>query len=219
MDLNSYLRDRKNSILRELMVEHAGRCKAVGNSFMEAGKALMSGSTEELNSRMKIIRTEERSADEVEARINKEISTSNIPPKLGEELAQFVRTLDRAAGACKRAVINLELLRDFKLPNTYVELFEKSTETIHQILIQMERGVQNISDIEVVTEVARLVDELETVIDQNYRKFKKGYFEIEKSFGSSAALILLDHALRDLEAAADFGEDSSEMLLALVRRT
>ncbi len=218
MSLKSLLEERKYSIIFDLMLEHAGRCKAVGKSFYEASIMLASGNKTDLKSRVKIIKTEERSADEVEAKLNLEVAKSNIPSKLAEELVLFVRTLDRAAGASKRAVTNLELISDYKLPTAYTSKIEKSAEIIKKLFEEMEKGIKNINDIDKVKKHCQVVNDYESEIDRNYTDLKQGYFEIERAFNSSAALIILDHAFRDLEAAADFGEDAADRLLALVSR-
>lgn len=218
MTLISYLKDRKNGRIYELMFEHAGRCLAVGKSFHDAGKIIASGNITDLSSRMKIIQTEERSADDIEAKINQEIAKSNLPSKISEDLMLFVRTLDRAAGASKRAVINLELISEYNLPEKYAKEVEKASEIIKEIFVEVNKALHSIEDIEKLKEKCRKVDELETEIDTLYTDLKSGYFEVEKVFNSSAALIILDHAFRDLEAAADFGEDAAELLLTLVAR-
>ncbi|MCY3413051.1 MAG: DUF47 family protein [Candidatus Heimdallarchaeota archaeon] len=218
MSLNTYLTDRKHRKIHELMLEHAGRCRAVGKSFMEASVMITTGKNNDLASRVSIIRAEERSADEVEAKINIEVAKSNLPTKLAEELLTFVRVLDRAAGASKRAVINLELISDYQLPNQYAKMVEESASIIRDIFIEMENALKRLDDTAYVKKSTQKVNQLETKIDNIYIELKKGYFEIEKAFNSSAALIILDHGFRDLEAAADFGEDAADLLLTLISR-
>ena len=55
-------------------------------------------------------------------------------------------------------------------------------------------------------------------MDDLYAQFKTGYFEIEKAFNSTAAMIILDHAIRDIEECADRAEDAIELLAELVKR-
>lgn len=218
MNLNNYLKDRKQKRLSELLVEHAGRCKAVGKSFAEVGKMIATGNKTELPAKVAIITTQERSADDVEANINTEVATSNIPTKLGEELLTFVRNLDRSAGAVKRAVINLALIYEYTLPEKYGKKIEEATIIIQEIFMEMEKALTDISELNVVKEVCTNVNALETKIDKIYIYLKQGYFEIEKTFQSPAALLILDHSFRDLEASADFAEDAADQLLTLVSR-
>ncbi len=218
MSLNSYLKDRKRKKILELLLEHAGRCKSVGKSFGEVGSLIAQGNYSELSSKVAIITTQERSADDVEERLNREIALSNLPTKLGEEIQLFVRNLDRAAGAAKRSVINLELISNFKIPIKYATIIEDATKIIENIFVHMEHGLENIHDLDVVKEVYLKVNELETKVDKIYIELKRGYLEIEQVFNSAAALLILDHAFRDLEASADFAEDASDILLTLVSR-
>jgi uncharacterized protein Yka (UPF0111/DUF47 family) len=82
----------------------------------------------------------------------------------------------------------------------------------------MELGLNTINNEEKVYSICHEVNALETKIDVIYTELKRGYFEIEEAFKSSAALIILDHAFRDLESSADFGEDAAEILTTLVSR-
>ncbi len=218
MSLNDYLKDRKQKIILDLMIEHAGRCRAVGKSFVEVGKMIASGNKTNLTSRVAIIKTQERSADEIEAKLGLEVAVSNLPSKMADDLLLLVRKLDRAAGAAKRSVINLELIKDFDLPEKLAERIRESTEIINEIFIKMELGLRSISNEDKVYNICYEVNALETKIDVIYTELKRGYFEIEDAFKSSAALIILDHAFRDLESSADFGEDAAEILTTLVSR-
>lgn len=218
MSLNSYLKDRKTRRLTELLLEHAGLCKSVGKSIFDVGKLLVSGNKQDLPSRVSIIKTQERSADEIELKINKEVAISNIPSKLGEELLLFVRTLDRAAGACKRSVINLEIIKDYSLPLSFTEKLMQASEFTYEIFVKMEEALNSMDNINTIEKLSAEINRLETKIDDLYAELKSGYFEIEESFKSSAALIILDHALRDLESSADFSEDAAEMLVTLLTR-
>lgn len=218
MSLNLYLKDRKHRRILELLVEHAGRCRAVGKSFYEVGQMIVSGNKNDLSSKVAIIRSEERSADEVEAKISIEVAKSNLPTHLSEDLLLFVRALDRSAGASKRAVINLEIISDYDLPEVFAKKIGESTKIIREIFKKLEKALLNLTNSEKVFKICREVNSLETKIDNIYIDLKKGYFQIESVFNSSAALIILDHAFRDLEAAADFGEDAAELLTTLVAR-
>ena len=218
MSLSSILKNRKNRRITNLLIEHAGMCVAVGNSLHKASAMMKSGSLSDLKSRVSVIRTEERSADEVEAKINREVAKSSLPSKLAEELLLFVRALDRAAGAAKRTVINLELISEYPMPKKYSNLINEATSILKEIFEIMEKTLHRLDDSTFVTKQCRKVGNRETKIDEIYVKLKKGYFEIEKTFNSAAAMIILDHAFRDIEAVADFSEDATEVLTTLVSR-
>lgn len=218
MSLVSYLSDRKLKRIHELMMEHAGRCKAVGRTFQEVGKMIATGNKGEISEKLAIIKTEEKSADHIVVQITKQVALSNLPDEMSEELLSFIRTLDRAAGAAKRSVTNLYLIKDYSLPLKYAEKVEEASNIINDIFIRMEVALKNLNDMTTITSNCNEIDNLESKMDLIYQDLKNGYFEIEKSFKSAAALIILDHAFRDLESSADFGEDAAELLISLVSR-
>ncbi|MHA2275477.1 MAG: hypothetical protein ACXAC2_06910, partial [Candidatus Kariarchaeaceae archaeon] len=84
----------------------------------------------------------------------------------------------------------------------------------------MDKAVNSIpnGDAEYINSIARSIDKHEDKMDNLYAEFKIGYFEIEKVFNSTAAMIILDHAIRDIEECADRAEDAIELLAELIQR-
>jgi predicted phosphate transport protein (TIGR00153 family) len=218
MTLSEYLRDRKTRRVHELLIEHAGRCRAVANSYNQLVTAWAEGNKEVLVSRAAIIRSEEHSADEVMLTIQSEVAQSNLPTKISEELLSLVKMIDKAAGAAKRSGINIELLKEYILPKEYSDKLIEASKVLIEIFETLEKALNNISNPDKVIKLCEEVDSLESKIDDKYKILKNAYFQIEKLFKSSAALIILDHSFRDLESCADYAEDAAELLLALVER-
>jgi uncharacterized protein Yka (UPF0111/DUF47 family) len=110
------------------------------------------------------------------------------------------------------------LLLNYPLPEQYSALIDEASKIIATIFEDIEQAVLNLDDVELVVKKSRKIDKLEHTVDGIYSDLKEGYFTIEKSFQSSAALIILDHVCRDLEGCADKGEDAIEILAEIVQR-
>jgi predicted phosphate transport protein (TIGR00153 family) len=217
--LSSYLSSRKQRHILELLESHVGRCKAVGHTLGKIADDWYQGETESAKINKRVIETEEKSADHLERQIIKEVGKSAIPgDTMKEDLINFVRLLDTAAGGAKRAGLNILLLMDYPLPEKYAQIFAESSKLVSQIFAKIEGAISQLDNTETIRQITQEVDKLEDQMDGNYSQLKTGYFEIEKSFESAAALIILDHIARDFEYAADMGEDAMDLLLELVQR-
>ncbi|MDH5400991.1 MAG: DUF47 family protein [Candidatus Heimdallarchaeota archaeon] len=217
--ISSYLSSRKQRNIAALLSQHAGRCKAVGYTLQKIIKSWLDGKEEELAINKEIIHSEEKSADNLEKQLVVEVAKSELPDnKFQEDLLNFVRMLDSSAGGAKRAATNILLLMKYPLPDRYGEIVIKAGEVIVEMFTLIEKAVKNIHKSPDVIELGMQVDKLEDKMDSYYKQLKESYFEIEKSFNSSAALIILDHVCRDLEYSADTGEDAMDILVELVQR-
>lgn len=217
--LSSYLSSRKQKHILELLESHVGRCKAVGHTLGKIAQDWYEEESEAAKINKRMIETEEKSADHLEREIIKEVGKSTIPgDSMKEDLIHFVRLLDTAAGGAKRAGLNILLLIDYPLPEKYAQIIANSSKTISQIFEKIEGAISHLDNVETIRTITKEVDKLEDEMDTFYSKLKGGYFEIEQSFSSAAALIILDHIARDLEYAADMGEDAMDLLLELVQR-
>lgn len=217
--LASYLSSRRTKNVLNLMEKHVGRCKAVGHTLGKIATEWSQGETEKVKINKEVIHTEEKSADNLEKELIKEVTKSEFSnDKLKEDLIKFVRMVDTSAGGAKRAATNMLLLVDYPLPDKYAKILDDAAHVIAEIFVEIEKAINNIKDVEFIKQSTLVIDKLEDDMDDYYSQLKKGYFEIEQSFGSAAALIILDHVARDLEHCADMGEDASEILLELVQR-
>lgn len=219
--LANYLSSRKLKRILTLMQEHSGRCKAVAHTFGKISDAWYSGKTEEAMTNKAKIHSEEKSADHIERDLVHEVVKSELKDtKMKEELIHFVRLLDSAAGSAKRSATNMVLLLDYPLPEKYANLLKEGTDVIAAIFDEMDKAVNSITsgDPSYINSISRSIDKHEDKMDDLYAEFKVGYFEIEKTFNSTAAMIILDHAIRDIEECADRAEDAIELLADLVQR-
>ena len=217
--LSDYLATRKQRRVLRLLVDHAGRCKAISHTLRKICEEWSAGETEAALINKEKIHSEEKSADIIEMEFILEVAQSELPEtKLKEDLIAFVRMLDLSAGSAKRSATNMLLLSDYPLPEKFAKLIKQGSKIIFEMFTVIEKAVKKIRDVDFVISKARKVDELEDQMDVIYSQLKAGYFEIEKVFRSSAALVILDHVVRDLESCADKGEDAIEILAELVQR-
>lgn len=219
--LANYLSSRKLKRVLQLLQEHSGRCKAVAHTFGKISDAWYAGKIEEAKTNKVKIHSQEKSADHIEIELIHEVAKSELPDtKMKEELIHFVRLLDAAAGSAKRSASNMVLLLDYPLPEKYAKLLNEGTGVIATIFEEMDSAVKSITkgDSDFINSIARSIDKHEDKMDDLYAEFKIGYFEIEKLFNSTAAMIILDHAIRDIEECADRAEDAIELLAELVQR-
>ncbi len=219
--LADYLTSRKLKKVMRLMQEHSGRCKAVAHTFGKISDAWYSGKIQEAKTNKAKIHAEEKSADNIELELIHEVAKSELPDtKMKEELINFVRLLDAAAGSAKRSATNMVLLLDYPLPKKYSTMLKEGTDVIASIFNEMDTAVKSIpnGDAEKIISISRAIDKYEDKMDNLYAEFKIGYFEIEKAFNSTAAMIILDHAIRDIEECADRAEDAIELLAELIQR-
>ena len=164
-----------------------------------------------------IIHQEEKTADSVEVEIVNLLTEGETPDYVRSDLMNFVRIADKAAGSAKRGVKNLLLLINRKFP----ESIDKLIGSIFELLVEEMEGFMQVYDKMFKIEHTELlsiiseVDNIESSIDVKYAELK---YEIVYSTESvpAGALIILDHAIKDLEEASDLIEDCADMIRSIV---
>ncbi len=217
--LTAYLGEKKSKEIIDLMIQHSYRCLNVGETLKRIADLWLKRQAGPAQTTVAMIESEEKSADNIAEKIFEELALSEIPPKLKDEIMGFVELLDKSAGAAKRSAKNMSLLIDYSLPQKYGEMILESCGIISQIFDEMVKTLKSLNNVEFVRNQDRLISDLENKMDKIYLDLKKGYFEIEKAFQSAAALIILDHVVRDLEASTDLAEDAADLLLNIVLQT
>ena len=163
-----------------------------------------------------LIHQEEKTADSVEAEIVDMLTEGETPDYVRTDLMTFVRTADKAAGSIKRGVKNLLLLINREFP----EGIHKLIGSIFELLVDEMEGFIKVFDSMFKVEHAELlkaiseVDKIESSIDLKYGDLK---YEIAFSTEGvpAGSLIILDHAIKDLEEASDLIEDCADMIRSI----
>jgi len=201
------------------MKNHVGRCRAIGDTLIKVTDAWKNGNKEEATIHKDLIDVEESSADDLEDEIIKEVAVANLPDKkLKEGLINFIRTLDDSAGGGKRVASNILLIIEYPLPQRYGKMVDEVAKLISRMFKLMEKAVLSLDNSQKIEDIAAEIGKLEHKMDGYYANLKKGYFAIEQSFQSTAALIILDHVVRDLEFCMDIGENAINLLAGLTFR-
>ncbi|MCK4972449.1 MAG: DUF47 family protein [Candidatus Heimdallarchaeota archaeon] len=164
-----------------------------------------------------LIHQEEKTADIVEADILDMLSEGRMPVYVRADLVNFIRLADKSAGRIKQGTSNLLLLIKQEFPESIVKILKSNFE----LLVDEVQGFTKVFDSmfsieheELVKEIEK-VSEIETAIDKNYKQLK---YELAYSTKDvpAGALIVLDHAIRDIELSSDLIEDCAEMVRSLV---
>jgi len=209
-------RRRESRILdrvREHLV-HVNSCIAKSKDFYKFWTAKDEKAAENM---YEIIHQEEKTADKVEMEIVQMLSKGKTPVYVRADLLTFVRKADKAAGSIKRGTNNLLLLINHTFPAGIIA----ELEAIIDLLIDEMKAFVKVFDgmfkVEhsVLVNYIQKVDEIESKIDQNYKKLK---YEIAYSTEKvpAGALIILDHAIKDIEECSDLIEDCAEMISSIV---
>jgi len=164
-----------------------------------------------------LIHQEEKTADMVEADILDMLSEGRMPEYVRTDLINFIRLADKSVGRIKQGTSNLLLLINQEFPESIVKILNSNFD----LLVDEVQGFTKVFDSmfsiehEELLEEIEKVSQIETTIDENYKQLK---YEIAFSTGNvpAGALIILDHAIRDIELSSDLIEDCAEMVRSLV---
>ena len=164
-----------------------------------------------------IIYQEEKTADSIEAEIVDMLAEGRTPEYVRTDLLRFIRTADKAAGSAKRGANNLLLLIKHEFPEGIKNVISSVIDLLGEEMdafIHVFDALFKVEHEDLKGYISK-VDAIESEIDQKYKELK---YEIAYTTEAvpAGALIILDHAIKDLEACSDLIEDCAEMLRSLV---
>ncbi len=164
-----------------------------------------------------LIHQEEKTADIVEADILDMLSAGRMPEYVRTDLINFIKLADKSAGRIKQGANNLLLIINQEFPKSILQILKSNFELLvaeFQVFTKVFDSMFSIEHEELVKEIEK-VSQIETDIDENYKQLK---YEIAFSTGEvpAGALIILDHAIRDIEKSSDLIEDCAEMVRSMV---
>ena len=217
MKLNSFLRKRTEEEIQRKMEEHIGRIQLAAKALMGAVKAWKLKDLEGLDREVGIITAEENTADQLLAEMWLELTKGALKSKLRSNIITFVKRADEIANYAKRAAQNMLILRKIELPEEVFESIEKACEFIFMSTEKLGEALSIYrKDIQMTIELTTEISFLEHQVDGLYSKLKNQYFEYQKYSDNFAGLIIFDHAMRDIEKAANSAEDASDVLRSIV---
>ena len=216
-ELKQWLSKRRESRILKRIRDHliyVDSCIVKGQDFY---KFWIAKDEEGSKNMYEIIHQEEKTADKVEAEIIDMLSEGQTPEYVRSDLMNFIRLADRAAGNAKRGVKNLLVLINHEFPKGINELigtiFDKVAEEIDAFIKVFDSMFK--VEIEELKKLISKVDNLESDIDKLYADLK---YEIAYNSEKvpAGALIILDHAIKDLEDVSDLVEDCADMVRSIV---
>ncbi len=216
-ELKQWLSRRRESRILKRIRDHliyVNSCIIKGKDFY---KFWIEKDEEASKNMYEIIFQEEKTADGVEADIIDMLSEGRTPEYVRADLMTFIRTADRAAGNAKRGVKNLLLLINHEFPKGITDLIGKIFDLLAEEIdafIKVFDTMFKVEHPELLENIAK-VDRIESSIDTIYGNLK---FEIAYNTENvpAGALIILDHAIKDLEDVSDLVEDCADMIRSMV---
>ncbi|MCE7741450.1 MAG: DUF47 family protein [Candidatus Heimdallarchaeota archaeon] len=216
-ELKQWLSRRRESRILKRIRDHliyVDSCIVKGKDFY---KFWLEKDEEASKNMYEIIFQEEKTADGVEAEIIDMLSEGKTPEYVRADLLSFIRTADKAAGNAKRGVKNLLVLIKHEFPKGIKDLIGKVFDLLAEEIdafIEVFDAMFKVEHEELIGNIAK-VDNIESQIDDLYAdlKYEIAYNSVDVPAG---ALIILDHAIKDLEDVSDLVEDCADMIRSIV---
>ncbi len=217
MRIGGFLRKRAEDDIQYKMTEHLSRVQIATKALMRAIKAWRKHNFVELDKEVGIISAEENAADRLLAEMWLELTKGTLKTKLRSNILTFIKRADEVANHTKRASQNFLILHDLELPD---HIFDKIEKAIELIQLATEKLVEALAiyrkDIQRTVDITTEISFLEHQVDGLYSRLKNHYFDYQKFSDNFGGLVIFDHAMRDLEKAANAVEDASDVLRSIV---
>lgn len=157
--------------------------------------------------------TDEKAADNIEVRLNENLSVGDLPPKEREDLMHMVKRIDHIADWVKSSARNVEVIIDAKIEvpekiwKNIQHLSHRVTETAKEVKLCMDfLGVDNA----IFLEHQRKVEAIEHEIDDLYFAVKK---DMMMSMGlDPRVMFVMRDIIHGLENAADNCKEAVDLM-------
>ncbi len=215
-NLREWLKKRRESRILERIREHIVHIVHIINNAEIFFDFWLEVDKEAAQNSFNLIKEEEDIADEIEAEIIDQLSSGETPKYIRNDLLSFIKLADTAAGSIKRGTDNLLLLID---QDFHIDIKAKMKKIFSLLSEQAQAFIESFdlvlnAELEKIRKKIKLVDKIESDIDGIYKQLK--YDMINKTENNSAgALIILDHAIKDIEGSSDLIEDCADLIRAI----
>ncbi len=215
--ISGFLRKRAEEEIQKKMEEHIGRIQLAAKSLMNAVAAWRKGDFAGLDREVGITGAEENTADRLLAEMWLELTKGALKSKLRSNILTFIKRADEIANYAKRAAENMLILHKIKLPDDIFKTVAKACELIYMCTQKLGEALAIYrKDIQKTIDLTTEISFLEHQVDGLYSKLKYQYFDYQKVSDNFAGLVIFDHAMRDIEKAANSAEDASDVLRSIV---
>ena len=215
--ISGFLRKRAEDDMHQKITNHLARIRIATKALMRCVKAWRKQKFTELDKEVGIVGAEENAADHLLSEIWLELTKGNLRSKLRGNILTFVKRVDEIANYSKRAAENFLILHKLKLPDHIFDEIEKACELINMATDKLAEALSIYrKDIQRTVDLTSEISFLEHQVDGLYSRLKNHYFEYNKYSDNFAGLVIFDHAMKDLEKAANSAEDASDVLRSIV---
>ena len=215
--MSGFLRKRAEDVMNDKMTEHLSRVQLVTKSLMRATEAWRKGKFESMDREVGIMSAEENAADKILAEMWLELTKGALKSKLRADILTFIKRADEIANNCKRAGINFQILHKIKVPDHIFEEIEKAVELVDMSTVKLAEALSIYrKDIQRTIDLTSEISFLEHQVDGLYTRLKNHYFEYSEFNENFAGLVIFDHAMKDIELAANAAEDAADVLRSIV---
>ena len=215
--ISGFLRKRAEDEIHSKMANHLTRVLLVTKSLMRAVAAWRAGNFTDLDREVGNMSAEENAADKLLADMWLELTKGTLKSKLRSNILTFIKRADEIANHCKRVGINALILHKVKIPGHIFDEIEKACEIINMATEKLAEALSVYrKDIQRTVDITTEISFLEHQVDGLYTHLKHHYFDYQKTNDNMGGLIIFDHAMKDIEHAANAVEDASDVLRSIV---
>ncbi|NPD88756.1 MAG: DUF47 family protein [Asgard group archaeon] len=217
MRLSNFVRKDSEKEIHQKMNQHLAKIHQATQSLIRAMEAWKVNDTATLDLHVGNITAEENAADKILADIWLELTKGSLKSKLRSDILTFVKRADEVAGCAKRACNNFLILHNVKLPEHILEEITKACELVDLCVKKLIEALSVYrKDIRRTVDLTTEISFIEHQVDGLYTRLKNHYFDFSGISDNFASLIIFDHAIREIEKAANSAEDASDALRSIV---
>lgn len=217
MKLGGFLRKQAEEEIHQKMNDHLARIHLTTQSLMRAVKAWQKHDFPKLDREVGIMSAEENAADKILADMWLELTKGALKSKLRSNILTFVKRADEVAGYAKRAGMNILILHKLNVPNHVFEEIIKACELVNMCAEKLIEALSTYrNEVQRTVDITTEISFLEHQVDGLYSRLKNHYFDYKNYSDNFAGLIIFDHAMRDIEDAANAAEDAADVLKSIV---
>lgn len=177
------------------------------------------GDLKEARKHINSLFTTEKEVDRLRTNVFKELSKGiALIADYREDLLHLVKRLDTLADHTKDAARCLLMLGDVKLPEELCQKTVFMTSKLVEIAQALRGSIEKISSnpTEAINQ-ARMVQDIEHVLDQEYLKGKSLFVKYDGKI-NCGAMVILDDLIEFIEQAADKCADTADYIVVLSSR-
>ncbi|MHA1198394.1 MAG: DUF47 domain-containing protein [Candidatus Heimdallarchaeaceae archaeon] len=217
MKLSNFVRKDSEEDIHQKMNQHLAKIHQATQTLIRAIEAWKINDTATLDREVGTITAEENAADKILADIWLELTKGNLKSKLRSNILTFIKRSDEVAGCAKRACNNFLIIHNVKLPEHILEEIAKACELVN---LCVEKLIEALSvyrkDVRRTVDLTTEISFIEHQVDGLYSRLKGHYFEFTEISDNFATLVIFDHAIKEIEKAANSAEDASDALRSIV---